>query len=138
MNRGILITRAVAGLLFLVQLVLGVIFWTGRAVGLTGLHMLLGVLFVVALWTLALLCARAGAPRGLVASTVVWGAIVLLLGMTQAQILPGGLHWTVRVVHLLVGMAAMGFAGRLAMSIGGVRRASGGDFRQQTMHTAPR
>jgi hypothetical protein len=36
--------------------------------------------------------------------------------MTQAAILPGDLHWIVRLAHLLVGLVAMGLGERLAVS----------------------
>jgi hypothetical protein len=117
MIRAILAVRSVAGVLWLVQLVLGVLFWTGHALGLVNVHMGLGFVFVLALWTLAFLCARAGAPRSLVAWLAVVGAVIPVLGMTQMQILPGPQHWIVRVVHLLVGIAAMPLAGRLSMAV---------------------
>ena len=37
-------------------------------------------------------------------------------GMTQQAILPGDLHWIVRVMHLVIGLAAMPIAERLAGS----------------------
>ena len=43
---------------WLVQLALGVLFWTGNATGLVDLHQLLGILLVLALWTQAVLAAR--------------------------------------------------------------------------------
>ncbi len=49
----------------LTLIVLGVFFWTGRALTLVPLHMRVGVVFVISLWALALLAARAGASRGL-------------------------------------------------------------------------
>ncbi len=115
--KAILAVRSIAGILWLAQLVLGVLFWTGRALGLVQLHMALGGLFVLALWILAALAARAGAPRGLVVTTVVWGVILPLLGFAQYQLLLGANHWIIRVVPLLVGLAAMAFVGRLTMSV---------------------
>jgi len=38
---------------------------------------------------------------------------VLALGMTQQRILIGDLHWIIRVLHLVVGIAAMPIAERL-------------------------
>jgi hypothetical protein len=53
----------------------------------------------------------------LVTLAVVWGLIVPLLGLTQGQLLPGDYHWVVKVVHLLVGMGAMGQGDVLAARI---------------------
>jgi hypothetical protein len=121
MNRTIHVVRSIAGVLWLVQLALGIVFWTGHALSLAQLHMGLGLLFVLALVVLAVLSARAGAPTPLVVAAVVLSAAILALGYTQVQILPGPYHWTVRVAHLLLGLAAMPLAGRLSMSTGGAR-----------------
>jgi hypothetical protein len=113
MQIAIRIFRGLTGITGIVQLVLGVLLWTGNARHLLPLHMLNGMIFVVALWILAVLCARAGAPIGLAVLAVVWGAVVPALGMTQARILPGPAHWVVQVTHLLTGIVAMGLADAL-------------------------
>src|ERR671912_467519 len=68
-----------------IQLVLGVAFWTGNLLGLVDLHQLLGILLVLAVWTLAVLAARAGVPGGLVAGAVVLGLVVPIVGLTQRE-----------------------------------------------------
>ena len=97
-----------------IQLVLGVAFWTGNALGLVPLHQLIGFVIVLSLWTMAALAARAGVQPGLVAAAAVWGLIVPVLGLTQEQLLPGSAHWLVEVLHLLVGLVALGLADTLA------------------------
>ena len=101
----------------LTQIVLGVLFWTGNVLTLIPVHMLVGSVLVLLLWSLAGLSLWAGANRGLAALALVWGVVVVALGMTQTQILPGPAHWVIKVVHLLVGLAAMGMAERLAAGI---------------------
>jgi len=101
----------------LTAIVLGVLFWTGNARVLIPVHMLIGLVLVLSLWTLALLAARAGVDRGLVALAAVWGLIVPVLGLTQGELLPGDYHWVVKVVHLLVGLGAMGEGDGLAARI---------------------
>jgi len=120
MSRVILITRAVTGLLFLAQFVLGIVLWTGHGLSLVQVHMGLGSLFVLGVWTIAAVCAHAGAPRGGALGVAIVGAIVLLFGMTQTRILPGSQHWVVAVVHLLLGFAAMATAGRLTTLVPGM------------------
>lgn len=100
----------------LFQLVLGTVFWTGHALNLVPLHSTIGLVFVVSMWVLAGLGARTGTPAGLVALALVWSLIVPLLGMTQIRLVPGDWHWTIRLLHLLVGMAAMGIGDRVARS----------------------
>jgi hypothetical protein len=97
-----------------VQLTLGGLFWTGNAYSLVPLHMLTGVLLVLGLWVQAALAARAGPGFGMPTLAFVVGLIVVGLGMTQDSILPGDLHWLIKVVHLLVGLSAIGLAESLA------------------------
>jgi len=101
----------------LIMIVLGLLFWTGNALNLIGLHMLLGMIVVLLLWALAIMAARSGISLGLVALGIAWGLIVVSLGMTQNQLLPGNSHWVIKVLHLLVGIGALGIAERLAGSI---------------------
>ena len=106
-----------------VQLVTGLLFWTGNALALLPVHLLSGVGLVLALWALAVLAARAGVGAGRAALAGLWGALVVGLGLTQSQLLPGDAHWVVQVLHLLVGLAAMGLAQNLATR---TRRGEGG------------
>jgi hypothetical protein len=98
-----------------VQIVLGLAFWTGNLLGLVDLHQLLGILLVLALWTQAALAARAGVPAGMVAGAVVLGLIVPIVGLTQRELLPGSAHWVIEVVHLLLGIGLLGLAENLAV-----------------------
>lgn len=69
-------------------IVMGLLFWNNLALNLIPFHMLAGVLVVLALWTLALLAARAGVHPGIVGLALVWGVIVPTLGIMQNQLLP--------------------------------------------------
>jgi hypothetical protein len=93
--------------------VLGLLFWTGRGQMLLPLHMLIGMMFVVALWTLAVLAAVSGLRWALVLLIMGWGLLIPSFGMIQARLLPGPGHWVVQVVHLLIGLVAMFVAARL-------------------------
>jgi hypothetical protein len=103
-------------------IVLGVTFWTGHAVQLVPVHEFLGFVLVLSLWTLAGIAARAGVSPGLVVLAVVWGLIAPALGLAQDRILTGDWHWTIQVLHLLVGLGAMGqgegLAARIRQKIG--------------------
>ena len=101
----------------MVMIVLGLLFWTGNALNFIGLHMLLGIVLVLLLWALAIMAMRSGVSLGLVVLGIAWGVVVVALGMTQNRLLPGDAHWVIKVLHLLVGMAALGIAERLAGSI---------------------
>jgi hypothetical protein len=86
---------------------LGLLFWTGNALTLIPVHMLLGLLLVLTLWTLAALAARAGVDLRLVLLGVVWGVIVPVLGLLQDSLLVGPAHVLIQLLHLSVGLAAI-------------------------------
>ncbi len=119
MKRTVLIVRGLVSLLGLALIVLGVLFWTGRALGLLQVHMLLGALFVVCLWVLVGLALSARVGTAFALMVFVWSLIVLVLGMMQLTLLPGPRHWIVQAVHLLVGLIAIGLGHALA---GRIRR----------------
>ncbi len=99
------------------QLLLGLIIWTGNADGLIRFHILLGISLVLALWTLAVLGAVARVSGGLVALAILWGIIVTIVGLTQEGLLPGSAHWVLQVVHLLLGLGLIGQGENLARRI---------------------
>src|SRR2546429_216807 len=100
-----------------ILIILGVLFWTGNADALIPVHMLLGITLVLLLWTLAVLGAIAKVSPGVVALALVWGVIVPILGVAQFRLLPGSMHWIIQVLHLLVGLVAIGLADTLARQI---------------------
>jgi hypothetical protein len=95
-------------------LLLGLGLWVGYGSSLRQVHMLLGMIVVLALWILAGIAAKVGAPLPRVVMAVLWGFVVVALGMTQTQFYPGSLHWMIRLTHLLVGIGAMAQGERLA------------------------
>lgn len=54
------IARILIGISGPTALVLGVLFWTGNALTLIPMHMLAGIVLILALWTLAVLAAVSG------------------------------------------------------------------------------
>lgn len=105
-----------------VLVLLGLAFWLGYARRLVPLHMALGGLFDVGLLAIVVAALVAGARRGLAVLGLVWVLLPPGLGMAQMSLLPGPSHWIIRVVHLLVGLAAMGIADRLTRAVLGSRR----------------
>ncbi len=97
--------------LFVVQLVLGILFWTGVAGGgLVALHMLIGIIFVALVWYTGIAAALRGGSMGLILGTFVIGLALALVGLFQTRILPGSNHWIIQVVHLLLALCAVGIA----------------------------
>jgi hypothetical protein len=102
---------------WLVLIVLGALFWAGRSLSLLPVHIVTGVIFVLLIWVLSFFAIRSGAGVGLAALNFFWSLVVLVLGMTQNQLLAETAHWTIQVLHLLVGVAAIGLAESLAAKI---------------------
>lgn len=98
------------------QLVLGILFWTGHGYAYLPLHIVSGVVIVLTLWTVAVLALVARTRRGLAVFGLVWGLALPAFGLRQATVLVGSMHWIVRVIHLLMGLAAMGIAGTLGQA----------------------
>lgn len=117
MRGATVVAQQLVRLCAVILIVLGVLFWTGHARNLIPVHMLIGLILVLALWVLAGIGARASVGSGLVASAVVLGLVVLVFGMTQRSIMPGAGHVIIRILHLILGLAAIGMAEQLARRI---------------------
>ena len=92
----------------LVMIVLGLLFWSGNALTLKNEHELLGVLVVLALWTLAFVALRRGVSVGLVVGGLLLGVVVIAFGMSQTLLMNGATRAvveTIKVVHLALGLA---------------------------------
>ena len=103
------ISSAVLSLAGLLALISGLLFWTGTALNLMALHMLLGFLAVGALWVIGL--AQAFAQRGswiIAGCALIVGAVMIVIAMTQASLLPGEFHWIIQVIHLALGLLTIG------------------------------
>jgi hypothetical protein len=96
------------------QLVVGITLWTGHGYSLLRAHMTVGMTYVLLFWIIAIIALVKRRHMGLALAALPWGAIVIALGVTQQRILPGDLHWIVRIVHLVVGLSVMPMAERLA------------------------
>ena len=95
---------------FALAVVLGLFFWTGHEPsGLVPIHMLLGVILVLAVWYLGFAQATSpGGSVGLAAGAGLLGLLVLIVGLNQREWMLGSGHWLIQVLHLLLGIAAVG------------------------------
>jgi len=107
----------------LLGLILGILFWTNtsdpgnvpQSFSTLGLiHIVLGILVVLSLWTLGIAQGLRGGPFGLAVATFVWGLITLAVGLFQVNLLPGSAHWVIQVIHLILGLGAIGLGEMVA------------------------
>jgi len=93
----------------LLALLLGILFWTGNAQNLTLIHMLLGFIVVISLWVIGLAQGFIkGGSFGLAIATFVIGLILAIVDLYQTRWLIGSTHWVIQVIHLLLGLSAIG------------------------------
>jgi hypothetical protein len=106
----------------LVQIILGTLFWIIQNDALNPVHILVGSVLVLSLWALALLATQAGVSWVWATLAIAWGFLVVILGLTQTRLLPGPAHWLIQVLHLLVGLGAIGQGEGLSARIRRIRK----------------
>lgn len=95
---------------------LGLYIWAaGGSDRLITLHVVLGVVLIVSLWTIAAIAARSGVSPVVVAAAIAWSFGAALLGLTQEGLVTGAWHWTVQVFHLVVAMAMVAWCQALVV-----------------------
>jgi len=98
-------------------MLLGLFLWGGLLYPWLPIHLLFGVGLVLAMWATALLALRRRIRRGLAVLVCLWGLGIVVFGRMQAQLLPGGMHWVIRLAHLLAGVAGVALGMRLAVAL---------------------
>ena len=124
MNTVIQIASILLRLFGTLAVILGLLFWVGIGLNLIPVHMLLGLLVVLLLWIVGV--GQAFSKSGswaLALGALALGAIVIMLGLRQSSLLVGPFHWVIQVLHLLLGVFAVGVG---QISAGRYRKASAG------------
>jgi hypothetical protein len=106
----------------LLAVILGILIWSGIARDLIPIHILLGLLLVLSLWIIGI--GQAFSPNGswvIAAGALVVGALVIAVGLTQSSLMVGSFHWVIQLLHLLLGVLAVGIG-----QIGALRYRQGG------------
>ncbi len=112
-----LVIQMAVRLLGLILLVLGFMFWSGHSFEYIPLHMHLGETLVVLLWIIAVMGLRAGVRPGMALGAMFYGLFVVGFAMNMGRFLPGGAHEVIRVVHLLLGVGAIGLVEMIGAKI---------------------
>jgi hypothetical protein len=107
------IIQAITGIAGLIALVLGLLYWFAAA-NVIQVHMVLGLVVTLGLLSLGVIALLTRGMRPLGAVAVVYALIVPAFGMTQATMLPGDLHWLIRLAHMLVGIGALALMGAIS------------------------
>jgi len=99
----------------LLAIILGILLWTGNFDNIKSIHMLVGIIVVLALWTIGLVQGfQKGGSFGLAAATFVVGLALAIVGLYQEQWLTSSFHWIIQVIHLLLGLSTIGLGEMIA------------------------
>ncbi len=111
------ILRWLVRLVFLASLVLGIALWTGRGYAYLRLHMWLGFIITFALLALVIIGLISRVKPVLPLITLLWAVALPTLGIAQLHLMSGPNHWIIQVIHLILGIGAVGLAEVLAKEI---------------------
>lgn len=110
MNSFIAPLRWIVRLVGLAAIVLGLVLWTGNGYAYLKLHMWLGFIVTFALLLLVAISLLARLGPMLPVLALVWAVLLPVLGIAQLRIVLGPNHWVIQVVHLILGLGAIGLA----------------------------
>lgn len=110
-----LVLQMIIRVLWVVNIVLGILFATGNLDGLVMLHETFGLVIAICLLILSILgIVRAGAV-GLGIGGIIVAILLPVVGMGQVDVLVGNGHFLVEIVHVLVAIAAIALAEMLGL-----------------------
>jgi hypothetical protein len=99
--------RWIARLDFLAALILGILLWTGSA-GYLKSHILTGFVMTITLLLLGLLGFFSRIKPALPLIAIAWAILLPYIGFAQLKLFPGASHVVIQVIHLLIGICAIG------------------------------
>ena len=111
------VTTMVLRISALLALILGILLWVHVLPDSSApIHMLLGIIVVLALIILGVAFGTSkGGNWGLAGGAIVLAIIVAGFGGSQRAILPAhNIHWMIQVIHLILGLAAIGMGEAIA------------------------
>jgi hypothetical protein len=109
MNTFLKITTMVLRVCYIAIIMLGILLWTGNFANLRGIHMMVGILIVLGLWSIGIIQAMQGGSGLLTLACLVLGASLVFLGITQDNWLKdSSAHWIVQVIHFALGLTTLG------------------------------
>ena len=106
---------------WVIAVLLGLSFWTGRALAPVSVHMTFGGLVALSLAILSILAMTHRVRPPVAAIALLWAIATVVVGTVQDWWVGAGSHVLIEVVHLVLGVGAIGLAEMLAA---GLRRSS--------------
>jgi hypothetical protein len=97
-------------------LILGIILWTGSP-GLLKIHILTGFIMSSTMLLIGLVGLFAHVKAALPIVAIVWALLLPYVGFAQLRPFPSTGHLIIQVIHLLIGICAIGIAEALTAKI---------------------
>lgn len=117
MHSALSVLHHVIRALGVLQLLLGIAIWTGAAVPWRGVHIMTGLLFAATFVAIGAVTARLAGRVLPLAAALGWIAIVVAYAFAHARLLPGDAHWVAQLVHVVIGLATIGIAEKVAAPV---------------------
>lgn len=108
--------RWVARLDGLGALILGIILWTG-SLGVLKIHILAGFILSLTMLLIGIVGFLSRVKPALPIVAIFWALLLPYVGFVQLRPLPGAGRIIIQVIHLLIGVGAIGIAEALAAKI---------------------
>ena len=108
--------RWVARLVGVIALILGIILWIGSP-SVLKIHILTGFIMSIAMLLIGLVGFFARVKPALPIIALAWAPLLPYVGFAQLKLFPGASHVVIQVIHLLIGICAIGIAEALAAKI---------------------
>ena len=99
--------RWVARLDFLAVLILGVLLWTGST-GSLKIHIITGFIMTLTLLLIGMMGFFSRIKPALPIIAIAWAILLPYIGFAQLHLMPGASHVVIQVIHLLIGICAIG------------------------------
>jgi energy-coupling factor transporter transmembrane protein EcfT len=97
-----------------VLLILGILLWTGKFDAIQPFHIALGIILVLSLFWLAAINYQNKGSVALSVLAFLDGVALYFVGVLQQGWLTNGPHWLIQVLHLLLGVFAIGLGEMIA------------------------
>jgi len=110
----IVILRWILRIAFVISFVLGCALWAGRGYAYLQFHMWLGFIITFTLLAIVILSLIARVKPALPLIALLWAVALPFFGIAQLRLMPGPNHWIVRIVHLILGLGAIGLGESLS------------------------
>ena len=91
----------------LAALIFGILLWTGSA-GSLKVHILTGFIMTITLLLVGLLGFFARIKPVLPIIAIAWAILLPYIGFAQLKLFPGASHAVIQIVHLIIGICAIG------------------------------